>query len=80
MEPESEVAVVAAPVLAKFADMKPEMKVRSGERVLVVSEKDDLRVSLYSEADFGKKVSYYGPEFDAREFEVVPVPASKPKR
>jgi hypothetical protein len=41
------------------------------EVFLMVTSKDELRVNL--EADDGKTLSLYAPEFDARGFEVIPV-------
>ena len=70
----------AAPVIAKFVDLKPGMKLKRGDQTLIVELKDNLRVVLSMICESRREVSYYAPEFEAQNFEVIPEPEKKPTR
>lgn len=64
-----------APVIATFEAMRVGARLKYGDGQLIVSSKDGLRIELYlSGASQERTVSYYAPEFDAKEFEIIPIP------
>ena len=68
------------PVTAHFEIAHAGMKVRIGDLVLLIVEKEHTRVNMHVEGDPRRKLSLYRQEFDLRKFEVVPAPSVKTKR
>lgn len=68
------------PVVAHFDEIQTGAKVRQGDLILLVVDKEDSRINMHVEGDPRRKLSLYRQEFDARKFEVVPPPPVKIKR